>query len=351
MATSGTVSTTVFETRKLLEHAYRRVGIAPEQLSPDRVQTALDLLYLRLSALVNDGTALWALQREILPIYPAEQSVLTPVGTVEVLNCNLRKVQRMEGTNSSSEGTADNAFDGDLETECTQVTDGGWIQVQFESATRIPIFGILPNATGTWEISLQGSNDGISFTTFYTNAVFEAADGEWFWFDIEGMKEWTYIRLQAAAGTTLDVIEFFVGNRPNEIPLALVNRDNYENLPDKVFLGRPTEFWYDRQRVQPVITLWPAPAAEYTFYQIAARVYRHIEDVGTMVQEVEVPQRWYLPIMCRLAADVGLEDKEAVPEKVTLALAEADREWARAWKGESDSAPTYLTPNIGPYTR
>lgn len=351
MTTSGTVSTTVFQTRKLIEHAYRRVGVIPEQLTPDRVQTALDLLYLRLSAIANEGYPLWAIQKEILPLYYGTQTVLTPVGTVNLQNCNLRTLQRLTGTPSASEGEAQDAFDGDLETECTQVSDGGWIQIEAQTPSRVTTLGILPNVSDTWDISLQGSEDGISFTTLRTFSGFEASMGEWFWVDLEGIRPWKVYRLQAEAGTVLDVVEFYLGNQPREIPLAPINRDDYYNLPDKVFLGRPTQYWYDRQRVQPVINLWPAPAEEFTFAQLVLSVHRQIEDVGTMIQEVEVPQRWKLAIMSKLAADVGLADPEADPGKVAIASAEAETEWSKAWAGESDSSPVYLRPNISPYTR
>lgn len=351
MATSGTVSTTVFNTRKLIEHAYRRCRISPQQITTERIETALDLLYLRFSSMASKGIALWAIQTEILPLYAARRSVPTPVGTVDVLNCNLRRVQRITGTFSASEGDVEDAFDGDIETACTQATDGGWIQVQFDSATRIPIFGILANATGDWDFDIEGSNDGSTFATLHSESGRAVVAGEWYWFDLEGMKSWEYIRLQAGAGTTLDVAEFFVGNRPNEIPLALINRDDYINLPDKTFLSRPTQFWYDKQRVQPVITLWPSPGVEFTFEQLLVTVQRYIEDVGTLRQEVEVPQRWKLAIMSRLAGDLALEDPEVDPQRVPLLTSLADIEWNRAWDGESDSAPTRLAPNISPYTR
>ena len=125
MATSGTVSTTVFHTRKLVDHAYRRCGIPETLITAQRIETAFDLLYLRLSAMANKGMPLWAIQKDILPLYEGQQSISTPLGTVELLNCNLRKLDRFSGTASASEGTAENAFDGDLDTACTQALAAG----------------------------------------------------------------------------------------------------------------------------------------------------------------------------------------------------------------------------------
>lgn len=350
MATSGTVSTTIFRTNKVIEHAYARCRIARERITPERIQTALDLLFLRLSSMVNRGIALWAVEKQLIPLYAAQQSVELPVGTVDLLNCNLRSLQRLSGIASASEGDAENAFDGDLETACTQTLADGYIQLELETAIQATNFGLMPNATGTWNFVLQASDDGSTWTTFYTATDFAAVAGKWTWWDVEGMGEWLYYRMLATDGTILDVTELVLGNMPQEIPCAPINRDDYANMPNKFFLGRPVQYWYDKQRVQPVVTLWPAPGAEYTFYQLVAYVQRYIQDVGTLRQEVEVPQSWYLALVARLAADIALEDDEVDPQLVATLDAIGERTWKEAWDGQSDGSSVYLRPNIRPYT-
>lgn len=352
MTTSGTVGTTVFKTRKVIELAYRGCKIKPQQIGPERAQIALDLLWLRLSSMVNKGVALWAVQKNIIPIYFATQDVPLPVGSVDLLNCNLRQLQRVAGTAyTSSSGTAANAFDGDLSTFCQLAAPAGFIQAQFASATQITNFGIMPHATATWSITLQGSNDGVSFTTFYTNTAFAAVAGQWQWFDIEGMANWTYIRLVGGAATTLDVTELYLGNTPSEIPCAPLNRDQYSDLPNKFFLGRPVQYWYDKQRTQPIVTLWPSPDLQFTFYQLICYIHRYVQDVGTLAQEIEVPQSWYFALVARLKGDIALQDEEVDPGLVGTLDAVGDKLWREAWDGQSDGSPTYIFPNIGPYTK
>jgi len=165
------------------------------------------------------------------------------------------------------------------------------------------------------------------------------------------MAEWSYIRLQAAGGTTLDVTELVLGNQPQEIPCAPLNRDQYSDLPNKFFLGRPVQYWYDKQRTQPIITVWPSPGAEFTFFQLVCYVHRYIQDIGTMTQEIEVPQSWYLAIIARLKADIAVTDEEVDPNLVASLDAIGEREWRAAWDGQSDGSPIQLLPNIGPYTK
>lgn len=351
MATSGTVSTTVFSTQKLIDHSFRRTKLSPQQITPEYLQTALDLLWMNLSTLASRGIALWCIEKVILPLYENVQTVPCPVGTVDVFNANLRTSQRLEGTAASSEGTAENAFDGDIDTACVQTTPAGDIELTLDSPSAAPLFGILPGSSGIWDISIQASTDGSTWVDLYTNDALEVVDSNWEWLDIEGVIDYQYYRLKANNTTILDVREFYVGNLPSEIPCAKLNRDDYANLPNKFFAGRPVQFWYDKQRDRPLLTLWPAPQLQFTFAQMVLYIQRYVQDVGTMAQEIEVPQRWYKAIMLQLANDLASEIPEVGPNakaEIAMDLMPALRE---AWDSEDDASPTFILPNISPYTR
>jgi hypothetical protein len=351
VATSGTVDTTIYDTRKLIDNAYGRCKIARQEITSERIEVARDWLYLRLQTLSSQNIPLWAVEREIIPIYVARQSVPVPVGVIDVLNLNLRRNNRLEGEASSSAGTAENAFDDDFDTICTTLADG-WIQLELDSATRVPMYGFLPGASGTWSYEIQGSDDGVTFTTLETVEDQTIVDEEWVWFDIQGVSDWLYYRIQATDGTVLAIRELVFSNNPYEINMAPLNRDDYSSLPNKVTLGQPTQFWYDKQRVEPIITLWPAPGEITKYWSLTAYVHRQIEDVGSMVQQIEVRNSWYLGLTARLAGDLALVDKEVKDQNlIQTVMMEAEKEWNKAMSFESDMAPAMLTPNIRPYTR
>lgn len=351
MATSGTVGTTVFKTRRVIDHAFRRCKLTPQQVTAEMLDTALDLLFLELSALANRGIPLWTVNRFILPLYESQFSVPSPVGTVDVFEANLRVNVRPVGVASSSEGTANSAFDADLDTACTQTAAAGFIQLEYEEDVAIPIFGLLPNATGTWDVSFQYSDDGIAWTTIFTESALDVVAGEWFWRDVEGVTCHLFYRLQANGATVLDVTELVFHNTPREIPMYKMNRDEYNSLPNKTRTGRPVQFWYDKTRTQPILTLWPVPEFQYTFAQATGFLHRQIQDVGTLRQELEVPQRWYLAIMLQLAKHLCKEIKEVDPNMIPIIQSDAAYELKRAWDGESDGSRVTLLPRISPYTR
>lgn len=360
MTVSGTVSTTVFTTRRVMDHAFRRCRLAPQLITSEHLQTAKDVLYLLMSELVNKGIPLWCIEQQLLPLYEGSTQVVCPNGTVDVLNLNLRQLQRLTGTASSTEGTAANAFDGNLETACTQTTPDGSITLQFESITNISNLGVMPNATSTWSFQVQTSVDGVTFTTIYTTTNYAAVKGQWLWFDVvtpdtaqasEALNGILYVRLLATGSTILDVTEFFIANTPSEIPMARINRDDWMNLPNKPMQGRPVQYWLDLQRDTPIIRLWPAVQLQYVFYQLVMQRKRYLMDVGTYTETLDIPQRWYEAIVSELAARLSMEIQEVDVNLIAPLRDMADRASVIAWTGEGDSSPVYFRPNIRIYTQ
>lgn len=359
MAVSGTVSQTQFPTRKVLDHAFRRCRLPTQLITSEHLSIAQDVLYLLMSELVNQGIPLWCIDKQLLPMYEGSTEITCPTGTVDVLNLQIRQLQRLSGTTTSSEGTADDATDGDVATSCTQIAAGGNIIIEFDSATSITNLGILPNATGTWNISVLTSPDGITYTSVYSNTTFAAVNGEWVWIDLYDVataqaglatNDVLFVKLLATAPTVLDVREFVVANNPSEIPMARINRDDYQSLPDKTFQGRPVQFWLDIQRDDPVIRIWPAVQLQYTFYQLVLTRKRYLMDVGTLTDTLDFPQRWFEAVVSSLASRLALEIQEVDASLIPVLQGSAERAMAIAWNGEEDSSPVFLRTNIRPYT-
>ncbi|HUW45972.1 MAG TPA: hypothetical protein VMW50_09290 [Dehalococcoidia bacterium] len=352
MATSGTVGSTIFTNQQIIDHAFRRCKMVEQQITGEHLQIALELLWLFTQTLVNKGIKLWNVVPIILPIYEREQTVPCPLGTVDTYTINLRTLQRITGIATASEGVAQNAFDGNVSTACVQTLPLGTITMTLPSPTAASTFGILPNATGLWSYVIEVSNDNfVTAIPLITKVDQPVVAGEWLWADVQGVTAYQYYRLRATGVTILDVLELVYQDTPNEIPMYKLNRNDYANLPDKVSTGRPTQFWYDKQRTQPQIELWPSPQFQFTFSQITGFVQRQLQDVGTMADELEVPDRWYLAMVCNLAAELGRELKEVEEIIIPRLDLDAEKYLADAWTGETDDSEVYLRPAIAPYTR
>ena len=328
MAYSNTVSQTVFNTRKVIENAIRRCKMPAESITAEYVDIANDQLYLLLADLANMGAPLWCIEKQILPLYDGEGYITLDTKVVDILNSNLRQLQSVTGTNTTTSTTRTIAFSGD-----TFVTTVG---VRWTAAS-VPI-------------ALERSVDNIVWTTIQTETPVAIA-GEWTWYDLDSSIATLYFRVRATSGT-LSFSEIYTGNTPTEIPLARMNRDDYTNLPNKSFQSnRPLQFWYDRLIPNPVMRLWPVPNSGAITSQIVLWVQRYIMDVGTMTQQVEVPQRWYEAIVSMLAAKMALEIMEVDAGLISLLDAKAERALYVAQAEERDNSPMMMAPNIAVYTR
>lgn len=328
MAVSGTVSTTVFNTRKVIDHAYRRCRVPPEGISSEQISFALDSLYLVLSALANRGLQLWCIEKYIMPLYQAQGLIEMPNGIVDILNTNLRTLQEVSGTSTTTSTTYQTVFTTD-----TQVTN----------------VGVYWNGAST-SYALETSDDGATWTTLVTVANPNTSANETTWTDIEGSLATLYFRVRATTGV-LNQSVVFLGNTPTEIPMARLNRDDYVNLPNKAFQGRPLQFWVNRQLNNPILYLWPVPSDQFITAQVIVWIKRYIMDVGTMTQEIEIPQRWYDAVVYILAARIAEETPTVDPQMIAILDQKAQRSLLEAENEERDDSPIYLTPNIAVYTR
>ena len=331
MATSGTVSTTQFTTRQVIDHAYRRCRLGAQQITSEMIDVANDQLYLVLSNLSNRGVQLWCIEKLIMPLYEGNGAVTLPLGTVDVLNTNLRTLTQVSGVETSTATT---------------------FQLYVAAGATATTVGILWSAAAV-PFVVEQSADGVSWSAVATEQDTTAPTqgaGEWLWVDFDATTTNVYFRVRATSGT-LSVSDVYFGNTPTEIPIARLNRDDYTALPNKYFLGRPLQFWFDRQIDQPVMRLWPVPNLAATTQQIVLWRHRYIQDVGSMTQELDIPQRWFDAIVALLAAKLAEETPEVDSQLMPILDAKAAKALAEAESEERDNSPIYWAPSINCYTR
>ena len=326
MATSGTISTTVFDTNDVIDEAYSLCGLAPQQITPEMQDRAKKQLYLQLSSMGNTSIPLWAMDKKILPLTEGQQTVSTPVGTIDVLNAQYRTLSQYTGT----EGTR-----------------LGGVTTQFASATQVTSVGV--KLAGTFNLIFETSNDGATWTQVGSSGSTTFSTTAWSWFDIDGPLGATYFCIRDQAGSTLSLTASYLGGGPYEVPMARLNKDDYQQLPNKVFPGRPLQFWLDRQVDGPVMRLWPA--ADATVAQIVILRHRHIMDVGTLQQTLEIPQRWFDAICSRLGYRLAMRTPQVDPGRAALIQPVMLKAEMDAWAEERDNSPVRITFDNSAYTR
>ena len=325
MAYSGSISGTTFNALKVVDHAFRRCRLPAQSITAEMQEYALESLYVFLSELANIKTPSWCIEKIILPMYQNQQIVTLPVGTVEVLNLNYRVLQIVSGavvTTSTSNTT------------------------YFTTQTVVNTVGIKWSAAAV-PVTFQVSDDGLVWTTVGSSSV-TASAGEITWTDISGALPYTYFRITSTQPLSYSVIT--LGNLPQEIPLGILNRDSYVNQSNKVFPGRPSSYYFQRDLPEPIVNIWPAPFAASEQAQLVLWRHRQIMDTENLQQEVEVPQRWLEAIIDGLAARVAAETPQVDPQIMAVREQKAAMSVQRAWDGDNDGSPIQINPGIGVYT-
>jgi len=361
VAVSGTISKTVFQTRKVIDHAFRRCRMQPQQITSELIDTAKDNLYLMLSSLANQGFPLWCIEKDILPVYLGQQNAYPPDGTVDILNANYRWLSRQNGPvqYSTPGGIPTFAFDSDWDTSCAQTGPNGNIEISYigadpnnpQSPVQVTTIGVLMATTGSFNIVFEVSNDGVTWVEVLAPGPTDYVAYNWQWYDFEQSVPTNYFRMRETGGNTLNVVEMYAANNPTEIPMARMNRDDWTNLPNKTFQGRPLQYWLDRQRDNPIMRLWPVTDQTSMYGQLVIWRERYIMDVGTLTETLDIPQRWYEAVVWQLAWRIAQEMPDFDPSLLPSIKSTADEALMLAQAEERDKSPIYFQANISPYTR
>ena len=326
MAYSGNIGGTTTNALKVVDHAFRRCRLPAQAITAEMQSYALESLRFMLNELANIKTPSWCIEKLILPMYQNQPLVTLPAGTVEVLNLNYRTLQLLSGAS---------------------VTTATSYTVDFTTQTTVSTVGIKWAATAV-PVTFQVSTNGLVWITVGTSDA-AASAGEITWTDISGALPYNYFRITASSPLNFSAIE--LGNLPQEIPLGQLNRDSYVNQSNKVFPGRPSNFYFQRDLPEPVVYLWPAPFSAAEQAQLILWRHRQIMDTENLQQQVEMPDRWQEAIINGLAARMAAETPAVDAQLIPILEQKAAISQQRAWDGDNDGSPIQINPGIGAYTK
>lgn len=331
MAYSGSVGTTVYQTRKVIDRALRRARIPSEQITGELVDIALQNLFLLLQHLANLGAPLWAVERVILAAYQGQAQVVMPVGTVDVMNANFRLLQQVTGTITA----AAQAY-----------------TVAFGSPTQVTTFGFQAATNQTLNLSFQTSPNGVAWTTVLTVGSTAYLANKWYWYDLDGTIAQPYVRVieTAVPAGTINWTQSYIGNTPSSIPMARLNQDDYTALPNRASQGKPLQFWFNRVVPNPIMYVWQVCDATNAVGQYEIWRQRQIMDVGTMQQSLEIPDWWFDTVVWGLAFRVAQETPSMTDQQIANCEGRYKSSLLEASSENRDDSPTFFAPNIGIYS-
>lgn len=325
MSTSGTVGQTVVPTDRLLEHAMLRIGLTGPKLTPKIVQLAEENLFYLLLSLSGSGIQLWLVDKVILWLFPRQAEYVLPPGTIDVLPDSVVYSQSKFPNQSF-------------------VNQGTSTVAAMDTQTKVLRYGFMPTASFTAQLTVTADLDVV--VDVLPSQLWVAGAG--YWFDADPNPNTSTLTL-TSDGASFGVSQFLLSNNQYDQKISAFNRGEYVVQPEKWQPGVPsTNFWVQKLR-DPTITLWPV--TYNSFDQCTLWRNRQIQDVGTLTQELDIPNRWLDPIVWQLARRLCYEVEGVDPARIDVIKSECDKYTMEGLVSESDRMPTYYRPMIRGYTR
>lgn len=331
MATSGTVGQLNVDAATFIDHAFLMCGKMPATVSGELMLRAREKLHFLLWALANDGVNLWCIKKTVFNLQPNRQVIPMATGTVDVINTLFRTLNAQIGT------------------PYVAGTDRQGVVLAAAQVVR-NVSGTF-SAAGTATLVVQASVDGVTWESLATLNPVTVEAGSAFAIDIDNSSLAQWWQLKDTSGTLIPVTELAFRTISNEIPCSKLNRDDYQQLPNKTFTGQQAlQFWFDKQ-INSQLWIWPMPSVAGS--QLVVWEHSLIQDIGSLTNQLAVPMRWYEAIISALAVRVAqiIPPVELPPGKLTELKVQEREDRVRANSGESDGSSYRLAPNIRAYTR
>jgi hypothetical protein len=130
-----------------------------------------------------------------------------------------------------------------------------------------------------------------------------------------------------------------------DMQMTRITREDYYTLPNKTATGYPTQWFYDRQRDNGTLYVWPAPDTTAGTFKFTYR--RRIMDLDAGVDNFDLPPEWETAIVYNLAkALIPVYGRGGTPE-AALILVEAERSYqsVKGWDTGSEEGFVEIIPS------
>lgn len=108
----------------------------------------------------------------------------------------------------------------------------------------------------------------------------------------------------------------------NDVPMTLLTREEYFDLPSKTMSGIPTQYYVDYQRGSTVFYTWPV-ISSVTTETVRYTYQRKFEDIDSLDNDLDVRQEWEEVVGYNLAVRLA-ENHGRVGEIVQRIIARAE---------------------------
>jgi len=344
LSTTGTLQTTAWDTRTVIDRAYGALGLLPNQIVGEKIQIAQDLLGIALADMINTANPLWCLDKILVTPGVGQRDYTMPIGTADINRAFYRSSFNITPAVFTSTTTA-YTFD-------FGVGPAG------NNDTAVSMWSITWAGTPV-PLTFQSSEDNATWSTVHTTTNFSLGTGGTQFYDMSiqaARRYWRVIPTVVVPPNTLSITSAALWNTPNDIEMYRMNKDDYWNMTNKSFLGRPLQYWVHKTMTNPAqqcqIQVWPQPD-NITVNNVVFYIWRerYMMDVGSLQQQIEVPTNWFYTIIFVLADALAFCTPDADPTRIAMVQARLPVMLSKLWTNERDRSPFKMNFNLSPYTR
>jgi hypothetical protein len=143
----------------------------------------------------------------------------------------------------------------------------------------------------------------------------------------------------------LDIIEVrYHYESGTEIPVTVVDADQYKRIPTKTASGKLVQVYYDPQLDNGVLYVWPVCDDVHDWLVMTVKI--PIDDLDTVVDNAQFPPEWLEALIYNLAERLAPEFGRTPSLEVKTRAFEALQEAIQADRG---NLPYRFAPNLTPY--
>lgn len=142
---------------------------------------------------------------------------------------------------------------------------------------------------------------------------------------------------------TLDVLDAVVRRNNTDLMMVRMGYGEYLDIPRKTQQGRPTQFFVNRQRENPLIYVWPAP--ENSTDILVYWKMRFVQDAGKLSNDPDMPRRFFPALVAGLAYYLALNRGMQFPlDRLGVLKAEYEEQLQHATEEDRERAPLRIVP-------
>lgn len=149
---------------------------------------------------------------------------------------------------------------------------------------------------------------------------------------------------------TVDLLDCVIRTNPGsvtsqaDLAMTRISESTYATIPNKLSPGRPIQFWVQRLGT-PQVTVWQVPADSTSYTLVYWRLRRIQDAVGSASITMDMPFRFYPPLISGLAYYLSIKLPKAV-DRVQLLKTAYDEDWSNASDEDRDKASVRFVPRV-----